>query len=85
MSTRGMAGRGGGPRAVEKWIRSHRADDDARELGAAEAARRAGVARNMIWEWISGRRRPSLSMAFHLERVSGGLVPVTAWDDGGAP
>lgn len=70
-----------GAAAVARWIRraSHPTKPPPRKLGATEAARLVGVARQTIYAWIEGRKKPSLGVALKLEQVSGGAVPVASW------
>lgn len=45
-------------------------------------AARLKITRGYMSELVSGRKLPSLPLAFSIERVTAGAVPVAAWDPG---
>jgi len=50
------------------------------DLFASELARRLGVARSTISQWVNGSRRPGRKNASDLESFSDGVVPSSSWD-----
>ena len=53
-----------------------------RETGrkAGDLARAAGISDQHLSKLRHGRIRPSLSVAFAIERATGGAVPASVWD-----
>lgn len=45
----------------------------------AEFARRLGISDAFLSQLLSGKRRPSLDLAFKIERATAGLVPASVW------
>lgn len=44
-------------------------------------AARLDITRGYMSELVSGRKLPSLPLAFRIERETAGAVPVSAWDE----
>ena len=51
------------------------------ETGRTQRALAAqlGISPSHLSEIVSGRKRPSLDVAFDIERATGGMVPVQSW------
>lgn len=45
----------------------------------AKLARRLGISTAHMSELLSGRKMPSLTLAYRIERLTNGAVPVSAW------
>ena len=62
---------------------------DENKLSCTEFARRLGVEDSTVWRWresdlnpdSNDGRRPSLSLALKIEKLTGGAVPVSCWAD----
>lgn len=42
-------------------------------------AARLGVSKSYLSDLLGGKRRPSLDLAFRIERATGGAVPAAVW------
>ncbi|WP_434612117.1 helix-turn-helix transcriptional regulator [Tabrizicola sp. M-4] len=53
------------------------------ETGKSQAAlaKDLGISRSHMSELVSGAKKPSLELAFAIERATGGAVPASAWVD----
>jgi len=60
--------------ALAEWI-------DLSEATRKEVAEELGITRTSLDRLCRGARRPSLELAFTIERLSDGLVPVSVWAD----
>jgi len=52
---------------------------DGPERTKADAGRAIGVPDRSIYQWLSGRCRPSIDAAAKLEDYTGGEVPIRSW------
>jgi len=52
---------------------------EAANVTQAELARRCGYDRHNMSKLVKGLIRPTLDMAFKLERVTSGTIPASAW------
>lgn len=57
---------------LDAWIKS-------KAIERTELARALGVSEQLLYQWRSGRSRPSHETAQTLERLSGAAVPASAW------
>ena len=51
-------------------------------LSQAEFARSIGVTSAIVCMWVAGKRRPGLTSALAIERVTRGEVPAKSWTRG---
>lgn len=53
--------------------------DPAARLTQSQQAEIFGISRSYLSEIASGAKRPSLDVAFRIERETGGAVPASSW------
>jgi transcriptional regulator with XRE-family HTH domain len=51
------------------------------KIRPAEFARRCGVQRSTVSQWMSGQRRPDRGNSIRIEEVTRGLVPAKSWNE----
>jgi transcriptional regulator with XRE-family HTH domain len=57
---------------LDAWLK-------AKSIERTELARALGVSEQLLYQWRSGRSRPSHETAQVLERISGSVVPASEW------
>lgn len=57
---------------LDEWIKS-------KGIERTELARALGVSEQLLYQWRSGRSRPSHETAQVLEQLSGSVVPASEW------
>lgn len=50
-------------------------------LSQAALAKELGISRSHMSELVSGAKKPSLDLAFAIERVTEGAVPAASWTE----
>ncbi|MBO9457310.1 helix-turn-helix transcriptional regulator [Paracoccus sp. R12_1] len=63
-------------------LRAYLSDEGVTQKTFAEAV---GLSRSHLNEIISGRKRPSLDVAFAIARATNGAISVDSWEIGGLP
>lgn len=48
-------------------------------LSQADISRSLNISRSMVCYILAGERTPGLKLALHIERMTGGAVPVSVW------
>ena len=61
--------------ALRKWLESQ-------GMSQGELAARMGLsARQVVYRWLAGTRRPTLQIAGELDRLTDGQVRASGWND----